>query len=315
MARTAFFYHPEYLDHEAGLNHPERPERLLAIMDGLKHSSLLDHLEVRQPAPASVQSLTRIHSPEHVEHIARLSAQGRMVSLGPDTSLNGATYHAAGLAAGAVVNAIDVVASGEVGNAFCAVRPPGHHAERDQAMGFCYFNNVAIGARHLQEHHQIQRVAIIDWDVHHGNGTQHSFEEDPSVFFFSIHQFGPYFYPGTGAAHEQGRGPGLGYTLNAPMPPGARDADYLRVFRQVLRPAMDRFRPEFILISAGFDAHQADPLGEIELSIEGFAALTAQVRSMAEDHCQGRLVSILEGGYDLEATAASVEAHLQVLMA
>lgn len=315
MARTAFYYHPDYLEHEAGLDHPERPERLLALMEGLERSSLLDQLGVRQPAPASVQSLTRIHSAEHVEHIARLSALGRLVSLGPDTSLNPATYNAACLAVGAVEEAIDAVAADEVDNAFCAVRPPGHHAERDQAMGFCYFNNVAIGARHLQERHQIQRVAIIDWDVHHGNGTQHSFEDDPTVFFFSIHQFGPYFYPGTGAAHEQGRGPGLGYTLNAPMPPGTTDGDYLRVFRQVLRPAMDRFRPEFILISAGFDAHQADPLGEMELSTEGFAELTAQVRSMAEDHCRGRLVSLLEGGYDLEATTASVEAHLRVLMA
>ncbi|MBI2503547.1 MAG: histone deacetylase [Candidatus Latescibacteria bacterium] len=315
MARTAFYYHPDYLEHQAGPDHPERPERLIALMEGLERSALLDQLGVRQPGPAQVQSLTRIHSPGHVEHIARLSALGRMVSLGPDTGLSPATYHAACLAVGAVEEAIDAVAAGEVDNAFCAVRPPGHHAERDQAMGFCYFNNVAIGARHLQERHHLDRVAIIDWDVHHGNGTQHSFEEDPTVFFFSIHQFGPYFYPGTGAVHEQGRGPGLGYTLNAPMPPGSTDADYLRVFRQVLRPAVDRFRPEFILISAGFDAHQADPLGEMELSAEGFAALTAQARSMAEDHCQGRLVSLLEGGYDLEATAASVEAHLRVLMA
>lgn len=315
MARTAFYYHPEFLAHQAGVDHPECPDRLEAIMAGLEREGLLDQLGVRQPSPAAVQSLTRIHTPEHVEHLARLSSLGRLVAIGPDTGLSPATYGAACLAVGAVEEAIDAVAAGEADNAFCAVRPPGHHAERDQAMGFCYFNNVAIGARHVQERHGFARVAIIDWDVHHGNGTQHSFEEDPSVFFFSIHQFGPYFYPGTGAYNEQGKGPGLGYTVNAPMPPGANDADYLRVFRQVLRPAIDRFQPDFILLSAGFDAHQADPLGELELSTDGFAQLTGEVRSMAQDHCQGRLVSLLEGGYDLDATAASVAAHLRVLMA
>ncbi|MCC7263864.1 MAG: histone deacetylase [Candidatus Latescibacteria bacterium] len=315
MARTALYYHPEFLAHEAGVDHPECPDRLVAIMDGLERDGLLGQLGVRQPAPASVQSLTRIHSAEHAEHLARLSSLGRLVAIGPDTSLSPATYAAACLAVGAVEEAIDAVAAGEVDNAFCAVRPPGHHAERDQAMGFCYFNNIAIGARHVQEHHGLNRVAIIDWDVHHGNGTQHSFEEDASVLFFSIHQFGPYFYPGTGAFNEQGRGSGLGYTVNAPMPPGATDSDYLRVFRQVLRPAIDRFEPEFILLSAGFDAHQADPLGELELTTDGFAQLTAEVRNMAQDHCQGRLVSVLEGGYDLDATAASVAAHLRVLMA
>jgi acetoin utilization deacetylase AcuC-like enzyme len=315
MAQTALYYHPDFLEHQASPGHPERPERLIALMGELERSGLLGQLGVREPAPAPVQSLTRIHSPEHVAHLSRLSGLGRMVSLGPDTSLSPATYRAACLAVGAAEEAIEAVVAGEVDNAFCALRPPGHHAERDQAMGFCYFNTVAIGARHLQERHSVKRVAIIDWDVHHGNGTQHSFEEDPTVFFFSIHQFGPYFYPGTGAAHEQGRGPGLGYTLNAPMPPGATDEEYLRVFRQVLRPAIDRFQPEFILVSAGFDAHRADPLGEMELSAEGFAELTALVRGMAEDHCQGRLVSLLEGGYDLQATAASVAAHLRALMA
>ncbi len=315
MARTAFYFHPAYLEHQAGTDHPECPDRLVAIMAALESEALLDKLGVRLPAPAGVQSLTRIHSAAHVEHLARLSGLGRLVAIGPDTSLSPATYAAACLAVGAVQDAIDAVAAGEVDNAFCAVRPPGHHAEREQAMGFCYFNNVAIGARHVQEQHHFQRVAIIDWDVHHGNGTQHSFEEDPTVFFFSIHQYGPYFYPGTGAASEQGRGPGLGYTLNTPMPPGATDGDYLRVFRQVLRPAIDRFRPDFILLSAGFDAHQADPLGELDLTTSGFAELTAEVRSMAEDHCHGRLVSLLEGGYNLEATAASVVAHLRVLMA
>lgn len=314
MARTALVYHPSFLDHDSGPGHPERPERLSAIAERLERSGLANRCVRLTPSEAGVEAIARVHSADHVEHIARLSRLGRLVAETLDTVVSPATYRAARLAVGAVLQAVDAVMSGRADNAFCPVRPPGHHAEYEQAMGFCYFNNNAIAARYLQERHGLQRVAVVDWDVHHPNGTQHSFEDDPSVFVFSIHQFSPGFFPGTGARQEQGIGPGLGATLNAPQPPGRTDADYLRVFAEELRPALDRFQPEFILISAGFDAHRADPLAGMKLSEGGFEALTREVVAMAEDYCGGRLVSVLEGGYELNALAASVEAHLQVLL-
>jgi acetoin utilization deacetylase AcuC-like enzyme len=201
---------------------------------------------------------------------------------------------------------------GRADNAFCAVRPPGHHAESDQAMGFCFFNNVAIGARYLRTHYQLDRVAIIDWDVHHGNGTQHSFSADANVFFFSIHQY-PH-YPGTGAANECGSGPGKGTTLNIPVAAGSGDPTYIAHFEHSLLPELERFQPEFVLISAGFDAHTNDPLGQVNLTTAGFKTLSNLVLQAASDLCGGRVVSTLEGGYDLDATADSVLAHLQALL-
>ena len=314
MAHTALVHHPKFLDHDSGYGHPERPERLGAIIEQLEKSGLANQCVRLLPQPAEVESITRIHAPEHVEHIAQLSGLGRLVAETPDTLIAPATYEAALLAVGAVLQAVDAVMDESVKNGFCPVRPPGHHAEYDQALGFCYFNNIAIAARHLQEKHSLEKVAIVDWDVHHGNGTQHSFDGDSSVFVFSIHQFSPGFFPGTGAASERGNAGGEGATLNAPQIPGRGDADYLRNFREELRPAIDSIHPDYILVSAGFDAHYADPLGGMELGEEGFAALTHEVLSMAADHCQGRLVSVLEGGYDLKALAASAEAHLRVLM-
>jgi len=314
MVRTAFAYHPVFLDHDSGSGHPERPGRLRAILERLEQSDLLNQLVHLTPTEASVEHITRIHSPDHVDHIAYLSELGRLVPETPDTLVSPATYQAARVAVGAVLQAAEAVVEGRADNAFCAVRPPGHHAEHEQAMGFCYFNNIAVAARYLQERHGVEKVAIVDWDVHHGNGTQHSFEEDPSVFFFSVHMHSPFFFPGTGAREEQGRGQGLGATLNVPLPSGQGDAEYLRVFQEELRPAIDRFQPDFILVSAGFDAHYADPLAGMRLSEEGFGKLTQEVVEMAADHCQGRLVAGLEGGYDLEALAASVERHLQVLL-
>ena len=201
---------------------------------------------------------------------------------------------------------------GKVRNAFCAVRPPGHHALKDRAMGFCLFNNVAIAASYIQKKHKLGKVLIVDWDVHHGNGTQAAFYDDPSVFYFSAHQ-SP-FYPGTGSAEERGAGKGVGFTLNVPLPAGCGDAEYKKAFLEKLKPAAAAFQPDFVLVSAGFDAAKDDLLGRMKVTPEGYAELTRIVKGIAEQHCQGRLVSVLEGGYNLEGLAASVEAHVRVLM-
>jgi acetoin utilization deacetylase AcuC-like enzyme len=221
------------------------------------------------------------------------------------------SFDVAMLAAGAVLQAVDAVMSGSMVNAFCAVRPPGHHAARSTAMGFCLFNNVAIGARHAQHTYGVQRVAILDWDVHHGNGTQEIFYEDDSVLYASLHQYPS--YPGTGGAGEQGRGRGLGATVNCPLPAGSDEAAYLNAFESTIMPALDRFKPELVMISAGFDAHRDDPLAQMRLTEDSFAQFTALVKGCAQTHAGGRIVSVLEGGYHLDALARSVESHLSVL--
>jgi acetoin utilization deacetylase AcuC-like enzyme len=229
-----------------------------------------------------------------------------------DTTLSAASARVARLASGSLLRLAREVAQGRLDGGFAAVRPPGHHAERDLAMGFCLFNNVAVAAAWLRQRAGFERVAIVDWDVHHGNGTQHIFEADPSVFFFSCHQMP--LYPGTGAAYERGRGAGEGATLNCPLRPGAGDDLFLGTLRGPLVDALERFRPEFVLVSAGFDAHGADPLGGLEVSTEAYAEATRIVRAIAERHAGGRLVSVLEGGYDLDALAASAAAHVEALL-
>jgi len=218
----------------------------------------------------------------------------------------------AALAAGGVLAAVDAVAEGRVRNAFCAVRPPGHHARRDKAMGFCIYNNVAIAARYAQKKHGLPRVLIVDWDVHHGNGTQEMFYDDPTVLYFGVHRHP--FYPGTGGAEERGAGRGLGFTVNVPLAAGAGDAEFAAAFRDRMEPAAREFRPDLVLISAGFDAHEADPLGGMKMTPAGYADLTRIVRRVAQATARGRIVSVLEGGYDLDGLAASVEAHLRALM-
>lgn len=309
---TAFITHPRFLDHDTGPGHPECPERLRAILDHLEATNLLDRTVEMPARPASAASLETLHSPAHVAAVERLAEFGAPTSASADTVASPASYEAALLAVGAVELGIDAVLAGNADNAFCAVRPPGHHAEREQIMGFCFFNNVALGARHAQGRYGLERIAIIDWDVHHGNGTQHLFETDPHVFYFSIHQY-PH-YPGTGAAAERGRGPGVGATLNVPVAAGAGDAEYLQVFRAVLRPQLDAFRPDLVLISAGFDAHHTDPLGNIRVTDGGFADLTRELMEVAAVHCQGRLVSVLEGGYAIGSTAAAVGRHVSTLL-
>ena len=313
MSGTGFLTHSAYLEHDAGPDNPERPARLTAILEQLEGSGVFDRVNSLTPDPAPISWIEKVHSAEHVQHIRDLSAAGTLVPVAADTSVSRATYLAATVASGGVLQAIDEVLSGRWSNAFCAHRPPGHHAETATAMGFCYFNHVAVGARYAQLKHGIERVAIIDWDVHHGNGTQDTFYDDPSVLFFSIHQFP--LYPGTGARDERGEGRGIGATLNAPVAAGVGDAEYLQIFRDELAPAIAMFQPELILLSAGFDAHRRDPLGSVELSEEGYGNLTAAVMEMASDCCSGHLISLLEGGYDLQGTALSVQCHLEALSA
>ena len=311
MARTGLVYHPQYLEHDMGYGHPEAPQRLRAILARLEETGLLPSLIRIDPKPATDDWITQVHTTAYVKALhARAPKQGH-VSLDPDTSMSPGSLGAAYLAVGGVLAAVDAIMDKRVDNAFCAVRPPGHHAEADHAMGFCLINNVAVAARYFQKRHGLEKIAVVDWDVHHGNGTQHAFYEDPTVFFFSTHQYP--WYPGTGGVDERGSGKGEGYTLNVPLPAGKGDAEYLEVFNRILRPALKAYRPDAVIISAGFDAHRDDPLAGMNLTEQGYRALTKVVKEIAGEHAQGRVLSCLEGGYNLAALAASVEGHLRVL--
>ena len=309
---TGFVYDAVYLRHITGSGHPERPERLEAIVARLQAAGLLETLTRIKLRPAEEKWLTAVHTPEHIAALRELHAQGERFAGSRDTPVSESSYEVALMAAGGVLAAVDAVMAGEVRNAFCAVRPPGHHATHDKSMGFCLLNNVAIAARYVQKKHKLPKVLIVDWDVHHGNGTQDIFYEDPSVFYFSVHQYP--FYPGSGSADERGAGEGKGQTLNVPLPAGSGNAEFQQAFSQKLLPAARQFRPDFVLVSAGFDAHEDDLLGQMRVTTEGFAQLTAIVRQIAEEHCRGRLVSVLEGGYDLDGLATSVEAHVRALV-
>ncbi|HZI94685.1 MAG TPA: histone deacetylase [Patescibacteria group bacterium] len=308
MTRVGIVTHPDYLTHHTGLTHPERPERLKAITDHLTQSGLMQQLIPIEPRSGETRWIEQVHSPAYIKRVEEYCRGGRAIIDSMDTEISPRSFDVALLAVGGALGAADAIMEGTVGQAFCAVRPPGHHALRDVAMGFCLFNNIAVTARYLQQHHGLRRILIVDWDVHHGNGTQDAFYEDPSVFFFSIHQYP--FYPGTGSRSETGQGEGTGNTFNAPMEAGRGDDDYLRVFEQELGPRVLRFKPDFILVSAGFDAHKDDPLAGMSLTETGYDRLTGLVRSWANDQCGGRILSMLEGGYNLKATALSVAAHL-----
>ncbi|HXF48498.1 MAG TPA: histone deacetylase [Verrucomicrobiae bacterium] len=307
---TGFFYHPDFLKHETGAGHPERAERLAAILEKLKKEKLFDTLIRPGFGPARLEALSRVHSIDYLNFLAK-TEEKKFFALDPDTVGGNKSWHAAKLAAGAVVQAVEDVDKGKLKNAFCAVRPPGHHAERDRAMGFCLVNNVAVAAAHLTEAFNYERVLIVDWDVHHGNGTQNIFYSDPKVFYYSSHQHP--FYPGTGAAFETGAGAGKGTTLNFPLAAGSGDAEFLSGIEEKLIPAAQNFRPEFIIISAGFDAHAEDPLAGLNVTDEGFKEASRLVKKLAEEECGGRLVSVLEGGYDLEVLGRCVCDHIKIL--
>ncbi|PKN63527.1 MAG: histone deacetylase [Deltaproteobacteria bacterium HGW-Deltaproteobacteria-15] len=304
MNRTGIVRDKRYMSHWMGDYHPEKPERLKAVYEMLDEPSMTGRFVEVTARPAVREEILLIHAPRFVDTLAATAGQ-EYTYLDPDTQTCAGSYEAALLAAGGLCQAVSLVCSGDLDNGFALVRPPGHHAERSRAMGFCLFNNVAIAARFALESLHLKRVLIVDWDLHHGNGTQHSFEEDERVLYFSTHQF-PY-YPGTGDFDEIGRGKGLGYTLNVPLPMGCGDGEYLAVFQKVLRPVALEFKPELILVSAGFDIYEGDPLGGMRVTTRGFAALTRSIMEMAQGCCNGRVVLTLEGGYNVEGLAESVK--------
>jgi acetoin utilization deacetylase AcuC-like enzyme len=309
MARAAFVYHPIFLEHLTGPGHPERPERLLIVLEAIESAGLKDVLKQLTPSPCPLEYVRAVHTERLVNTIKSLCGPS-LQHIDPDTVVSEKSFEAALYAAGAGIAAADAIMAGEADNAFCAVRPPGHHAESDRSMGFCLFNNVAIAARYLQKAKGVEKILIVDWDVHHGNGTQEIFYDDPSVLYFSSHQY-PY-YPGTGSMQEGGSGKGETFTVNAPLRGGCGDREYQQVYSKMLPPVADVFKPDFILISAGFDAHEDDPLASMRLTDEGFAWLTRLVVELAQKHCGGRLISMLEGGYG-QALGTSAITHLKVL--
>jgi acetoin utilization deacetylase AcuC-like enzyme len=329
---VGFISSSRFTNHDTGPNHPERPDRIRAIAAAVRVAGLINSpnpfadfhldigpfdglpfggklLELPEPEPAAEKWLRLVHTPAHIERVRHVCQFGGVLDQG-DTPVCKHSFDIALLSVGAVLAACDAVMAGKVKRAFAAVRPPGHHAEPDQAMGFCLFANISIAARYLQQHHGIGKISIVDFDVHHGNGTQAVFEADGTVQFISLHQHPATCYPGTGYANETGHGAGKGLILNIPMNPGVGDEKYLAAFHENVLPALDEFKPEMLLISAGFDAHADDPLARIHLSEECFGEMTALLVQAANAHSGGKIVSALEGGYNLRALGRSVVRHL-----
>ncbi len=310
---TGFLYHEASKAHDTGPGHPECAERCDSILEGLKEDGILGELTRIEAREATEEQILACHDKTYYDQAKKDIESGRnMLSTG-DTMVSAKSWQAARMAAGGAVAAVDAVVKGEVKNAFCLARPPGHHACPDRGMGFCVFNNIAIAARHAQNAHDLERVLIVDWDVHHGNGTQDVFYEDPSVFFFSTHQWP--LYPGTGHHRETGVNKGEGFTLNCPLPSGSGMEQIGAAFKEKLLPAAQKFRPELILISAGFDSRVDDPLGGFQLKDEDFMELTRLIKALARDHAKGRVVSLLEGGYNLTGLGKGVTAHIKALQA
>jgi acetoin utilization deacetylase AcuC-like enzyme len=277
-------------------------------------SSVLELVTRFRPDYAPLEWVERLHDPAYVRRFKEACEQGQEIFDDPDCGICKDSYETALLAVGGVMLAVDAVLGGQVDNAFCAVRPPGHHAERDRAMGFCFFNNVAIGAVYALEKYGLKRVAIIDWDAHHGNGTQHLFEEDPRVFFVSLHADPQHCYPGTGYREEEGKGAGQGFTLNLPLPLRSGDAEYLAALRNEALPRLRQFAPQLVFISAGFDAHEKDPLAQMRVTRHGFREMGQVLLELAQETASGRLITVLEGGYNLEVLEACVEDHVRLLL-
>ncbi len=305
---TLLYSHPACAEHEPGAMHPESPARLAAVLGALAAPEF-SALERREAPPAAREQLARVHPETYIDAVFEAIPETGHASLDADTTLSPGSGEAARRAAGALCAAVDAVAAGAAGNAFCAVRPPGHHAEPARSMGFCVFNNVAIGALQARAAHGYQRVAVVDFDVHHGNGTQAMFWDDPDLFFASTHQMP--LYPGTGAAEERGA---HGNIVNMPLAPMSGSGEFRAAMSQTILPALHRFEPDFLLISAGFDAHADDPLAGLQFHEDDYAWATEELLAVAREVCGGRVVSTLEGGYNLEALAASAAAHVGALM-
>ncbi len=314
MRRTGFLYDERFTQHCTGSGHPESPDRLLAALQGIQEAGLLEHLTMIQAEPAKHKWIEMVHSPRHIMRFE----EACMLDMGefghPDNQICKDSYDIAFLAVGGILEAARRVAEGEIDNAFCAVRPPGHHAEPNKAIGFCYFNNIAIAARYLQMEWGFERIGIIDFDVHHGNGTQHIFEYDRSVFFYSIHEHPSFCFPGTGREFEIGYEEGSGFTLNSPMLPGQGDKEYMECIAEVMEPAFDRFEPQIILVSAGFDAHKDDYMSDMELSTECFSFIMDRIMALADKHAGGKVISILEGGYCLDRLPELIANHMKILL-
>ncbi len=304
---TYYYWHPVCLTHVPGPHHPESPERLKSVWAALSRAKF-DGLKKIEAPEASPEIIALMHEPNYVSKIFAVVPERNYAKLDPDTILSPGSGEAALHAVGGICQAVDEVISGDANNAFCALRPPGHHAERAQAMGFCLFNNIAIAAKHAQVNHGLDKVAVVDFDVHHGNGTQHMFDADASLFYGSSHQYPA--YPGTGAASETG----VGNIVNVPLSPGSGSEPFRAAYTDVILPALREFNPDLLLISAGFDAHIQDPLCQLNVTTEDFAWVTKELLVVAGDCCDGRLVSTLEGGYDLDALAESVAVHVSAMV-
>jgi len=312
MSKIGYYWDPISLEHDNS-PHVESIARAQRL-DPQRIGRLIPNLDARPLMPHDVDRwIERVHEPAYRAWVRESCLRGRRLLDQGDTVVCERSYDCALASVNAALSAADAVISGSIESAFCAMRPPGHHALPNAAMGFCLFGNIAICARYLQEHHGMGRIAIVDWDVHHGNGTQHIFYRDPSVLFISLHQHP--LWPGSGMTDERGEGRGNGFTLNIPIPPGTSQEDYLSRFEGQVLPALAGFKPEFLLISAGFDAHRSDPLADLRLTEEGFARLTRWLKQVAAEYAGGRIISCLEGGYNLDALESSVAAHVSALMA
>tara|TARA_B100000686_G_C16765468_1_gene961450 strand:+ start:290 stop:1237 length:948 start_codon:yes stop_codon:yes gene_type:complete len=310
LNKTGYISDPFYLKHK-NEPHPENPGRLNAIQKNIESSKFYNNLTLIQPRKATIEDIAKVHGTGYIQSVED-SCRNGVRNLDADTVISIDSYQAALLSAGAGLEAVDKILEGTVDNAFCAVRPPGHHAEQNKAMGFCLFNNVGVIARYAQDVKKLEKVFIFDWDVHHGNGTQHSFYKDSSVYYSSIHQYP--FYPGTGGVDETGTGNGLGSNLNLPMRAYSCDSDYINAIEHKLIPVIQKFNPDLIIISAGFDAHENDPLAQIKLSTECYGKMTMKLMEIANNVCDGRILSMLEGGYDYSALADSVQLHVETLL-